>query len=72
MSAGRVSTRSVVTASPTKTVHVLDQMPSTPQKRVARRRRIRSEAAKRAARVKIQKTDRKQTIRQVGRRRGGR
>jgi len=45
---------------------------STPQKRVTRRRRIRSEAAKRAARVKIQKTDRKQTIRQVGRRRGGR
>lgn len=35
------------------------------------RRRIRTAAAERSSRGKIQKTDRKQTIRQVGRRRGG-
>jgi hypothetical protein len=41
------------------------------QKGFARRRRLRDAAARRAARVKVQKTHRKQTIRQVGRRRGG-
>jgi hypothetical protein len=35
------------------------------------RRRIRPEAARRLARTRIQKTDRKQMMRQVGRRRGG-
>jgi hypothetical protein len=35
------------------------------------RRRVRPEAARRSARTRIQKTDRKQMVRQVGRRRGG-
>jgi hypothetical protein len=45
-------------------------MPPTP-KAFDARRRIRPEAAKRLARTRIQKTDRKQMMRQVGRRRGG-
>ncbi|HEX9892519.1 MAG TPA: hypothetical protein VGA78_01290 [Gemmatimonadales bacterium] len=45
-------------------------MPDGPKK-FDNRRRIRTAAAKRFARTKIQKTDRKQTVRQVGRRRGG-
>lgn len=45
---------------------------TTPQKGMTRRRRIAPAAARRAATVRVQKTDRKQTIRQSGRRRGGR
>jgi hypothetical protein len=43
-----------------------------PGKSMTRRRRISAAAARRAAAVSIQKTDRKQAIRQAGRRRGGR
>lgn len=43
-----------------------------PEKSTTRRRRIRTEDAGRTSRVKIQKTGRKQMIRQTGRRRGGR
>jgi hypothetical protein len=38
---------------------------------MTRRRRISTTAAKRIARVKIQKTERKQMVRQSGPRRGG-
>ena len=42
-----------------------------PGKSMTRRRRISQPAAQRAANVTVQKTDRKQAIRQAGRRRGG-
>ncbi|HEX9611963.1 MAG TPA: hypothetical protein VF978_08725 [Gemmatimonadales bacterium] len=45
---------------------------AAPPKGMTRRRRISAPAARRAARVKLQKTDPKQAIRQSGRRRGGR
>jgi hypothetical protein len=49
-----------------------DPMREPVEKSMTRRRRLAREAAKRAARVRIQKTGRKQMVRQSGRRRGGR
>jgi len=49
-----------------------DTFTGSPPKSMTRRRRIAVAAARRAAKVTIEKTDRKQTIRQSGRRRGGR
>jgi hypothetical protein len=46
-------------------------MARAPEKSTTRRRRLRAEAAKRLAMVRIQKTERKQMVRQSGRRRGG-
>jgi hypothetical protein len=43
-----------------------------PEKGMTRRRHVSQAAARRAARLAVQKADRKQAIRQVGRRRGGR
>ncbi len=43
-----------------------------PAKSMSRRRRISTVAARQLARVRVGKTDRKQAVRESGRRRGGR